>query len=167
MENPVQKFNRRFQIHPFSKQDAEGFAVRFWAVPPFVDESGIHFFDIRQRQGKWIGYAMCPKQFPGQKRQISIPEIQWNRFAECLRRNEILNIPDESKLVWDLYGIVNGEKRKTYILDGWRFYFAVMDKGKSNMFSYHNPQDHKWPEAKRVVKIIEGFRKLKNTVGIN
>ena len=109
---------------------------------------------------------MCPKQFPREKRKILISGAQWNSFAECLKRNDILNIPDESKLVWDKYEIINGEKRRLYLLDGWRYYFEVVDKGKSNAFSYHNSQDHKWPEAKKVVKMIEEFRKLKIAVGI-
>ena len=68
-----------------------------------------------------------------------------------MAREGILTLPDASTLKDDLNG--------SYIMDGTSYVVEINKDSVYRTYMYSNPAEHKWPEAKRIVKIAEQFYK--------
>lgn len=126
--------------------------IRLW------DGFGITYlqgYTLRKTGSKWSA-AFLPAAMPrfaahDYKVPMSAPKSGWNRFWNALAHEGILTLPDASTLKDDLNGGI--------IRDGVSYVVEVNKDGVYRTYMYSNPAEHKWPEAKRIVKIAELFYK--------
>ena len=75
------------------------------------------------------------------------PKTDWEGLWKKVEALGILTLPDDSTL-----------PNKGLVRDGICYVVEINDGGRYRTYMYDNPQFQKWPEAKKIIKIIETLR---------
>lgn len=104
-------------------------------------------FVLKRTAGRWMAILLLPAvpRYAGQdyKKALPVPRSGWERFWNGLVREGLLTLPDSSTL--------KGERR---YFDGTSYVVEINHDKTYRTYMYGNPDEQKWPQAKRIVKII-------------
>jgi hypothetical protein len=122
---------------------SESLEVRIWIG---FGLSPLQGYSLRKDGSRWAGHYVIDS--PQETNSVTVRDITpkngwdklWNRLVEL----DLLTLPDSSTL--------RGEEM---ILDGVGYVVEINRDGRYRTYMYGNPKHQKWPEAKKIISIIE------------
>ncbi len=122
---------------------ADSLEVRVWIG---FGLSPLQLFSLRRDGSKWKGQHLTDiiqKTNSVQLRSVT-PKSGWDELWKKLVQLDLLTLPDSSTL--------RGEET---VLDGVSYVVEINREGRYRTYQYGNPEYQKWPEAKKIIKIVE------------
>jgi hypothetical protein len=126
---------------------ADTFEVRVWigfGVGP------LEALSIRREGSTWSGrYAIHRLWLAGPVAVQSVtPKSAWDQLWARLVQLDLLKLPDSSTL----------PRSESMVADGVSYVVEINKDGRYRTYMYANPVHKKWPEAKRMIEIVETLR---------
>jgi hypothetical protein len=105
---------------------------------------------IKKRDGQWSAIHLRSRNprlsHLNYNQTLSPPKSGWDTFWHSLVEKGTLTLPDSSEL-----------KDKKLAFDGESFVVEINKEGSYRTYLYENPAIQKWPEAKKVINIVQGI----------
>ena len=122
---------------------AESLEVRAWIG---FGLSPLQGYSLRQDGSRWTGRYIIEsfQQTNSVTARDITPKSGWERFWNRLGQLNLLTLPDSSTL--------RGEEM---VMDGVSYVVEINRDGRYRTYEYGNPQEQKWPEAKKIISIVQ------------
>src|SRR5438552_13800836 len=122
---------------------AESLEVRAWIG---FGLSPLQGYSLRQDGSRWTGRYIIEsfQQTNWVTARDITPKSGWERFWNRLVQLNLLTLPDSSTL--------RGEEM---VMDGVSYVVEINRDGRYRTYEYGNPQEQKWPEAKKIISIVQ------------
>ena len=108
--------------------------------------SPLQGYSLRQDGSRWTGRYIV-ESFQ-QTNSVAVrdiaPKSGWDKLWTRLIQLDLLALPDSSTL--------RGEEMVT---DGVSYVIEINRDGRYRTYQYGNPQEQKWPEAKKIISIVQ------------
>lgn len=108
--------------------------------------SALEGFVIRRQSSQWSSLYLRPvsQQHPQGESATTpvVPQSGWERLWQRLTDEQILTLPDSSLL-----------RDEVTINDGQSYVVEINTNGVYRTYMYSNPQEQRWPEARRIIEI--------------
>ena len=126
---------------------SDSFEVRIWigfGIGP------LEVLSIQREGSAWRGrYAIHRMWLAGPVAvQSVVPKSGWAQHWVRLVRLGLLTLPDSSTL----------PRSESMVADGVSYVVEINKDGRYRTYMYGNPKHEKWPEAKRMIEIVEALR---------
>jgi hypothetical protein len=126
---------------------AESIEIRIWRTCPVGLRLNLEVTLIQREELSWTGFRH-DEQYSGPV--APNPVMGWDGLWENIEKLGILSLPDSSMLPLSKVGsgFMGGEYYSVEINDGRQY----------RVYSYDNPAVQDWPEAKRLLEIVDVLR---------
>ncbi len=106
--------------------------------------SPLQGFSLRRNGSTWVGRSVADSVKGSIEVRQVFPKSGWDRFWKKLSNLGVLKLPDSSTL-----------PNEVLVLDGVAYVVEINQDGRYRTYAYCNPQDQKWPEAKKIMRIVD------------
>jgi hypothetical protein len=100
---------------------------------------------LRRDGSKWSGWTIGDQRnMKRLKLQQITPKSGWDRFWSRLVSLGLLTLPDSSSL-----------PNEAMFFDGVSYVVEINQNHRYRTYHYGNPKEQKWPEAKKIIEIVQ------------